>query len=300
MEFISIYIIVILLFSIAKGYHYRFNLEFAGFIGILLGVMIASNGNDYFGDFLNSVSSIEDNKDEFTFSLSFAISVLGTWITTLFLAKFANKATVHHAMTDSILGGFTALLKSIVIISYLLASSYRIDYVEKNYKKMIDKSSISLAFLDFGRKILMNGNKRVEMNIRRVTKYMLSSVDKNYILDTNKTSKTTINSIDDIHGQETVDALGKRIEKNYYQSLKYTKGYKEEAKSDYKEIKSDYKTKEKEINNIKEKEIIKKRVVPIQKETRNIEEKIEYLDDKFLDEIYQDTIEDVKSLDDLD
>jgi uncharacterized membrane protein required for colicin V production len=312
------------LLSIGKGYYYRFNLEFAGFIGILIGVMVASNGNDFFGDFLNAISSVENNKNEATFTASFMISILGTWIGTLLIAKFANKAPVHHNEADMILGGFASFMKSIVIISYLLAVSYKIDYVKKHYKKSIDNSSVASIFQDFGKKILLNSDKRIEYRIRRVIKYAISEVDTRYKIDTNQTkdNKMMIRSLDDIHGQKTLDEMGQRIEKNYYQSQKYTKGYKNSSysnsenpeNSEYSENNTyfdDLEYKEDREENIEKdikehidktpKQPIKK---PIEKKSKkskkstNINTK--YIDDDFLDEIYQDTLEDVKSLDDVE
>ncbi len=206
MTIIDMIIIAITLLLAVKGFFNGFVKEVFGLIGIIGGVYLAGFYYHQAGVYINENLMTIPNKSAIDL-VGFVSVFLIFWIFCIFLGFLFGKILKISAMgfLDKLLGFFFGGVKFFLIISIIVSSLYKIDFIKKEMDKFEKKSVLLPVMLKVGEKVIhfspeklniQNMKKNIEKRIQNETKDInISKLNLNEINKTLKNVKIPLNNL---------------------------------------------------------------------------------------------------------
>lgn len=127
MSFLDIILGALLAFSLYKGIKNGLFVEIASFVSLLLGIYLAMKFSSLMRDIIaKHVSWNPTNIQVTAFILTFLLVVVGVYLLAKFLTGIADFA--HLGLVNKLGGGFFRILKTILIISIVIALFEKINF----------------------------------------------------------------------------------------------------------------------------------------------------------------------------
>ncbi|WP_166921212.1 CvpA family protein [Flavobacterium poyangense] len=127
MSFLDIILGALLAFSLYKGIKNGLFVEIASFVSLLLGIYLAMKFSSLMRDIIaKHVSWNPTNIQVTAFILTFILVVVGVYLLAKFLTGIADFA--HLGLVNKLGGGFFRILKTILIISIVIALFEKINF----------------------------------------------------------------------------------------------------------------------------------------------------------------------------
>jgi len=184
-------IIGITLILAIKGFFNGVVKEVAGLIGIIGGFFIASRYYHQAGEFINQNLITIPNKSAIDL-VGFIGVFLLVWIFCIFLGFLFSHLLKVSALgfLDKLLGFFVGGLKFFLIISIIIASLYKIEFLKKYFKDISEDSKVFPLALEVGNEIM----KLSPEEISKVKEKVSENIKNNIKLPEN-TSKNLIKNV---------------------------------------------------------------------------------------------------------
>lgn len=149
-DYFDIIIVAIIIILALKGLFNGFIREICSTIGIVGGVLVASRYNIEFGGLLNSVIKLQSNT--LLNLIGFMIILAAIWILALVLAEIIVKFAkfINLGRADKFLGVFVAGIKIFLVLSIILFTFSKINFLSSFTAKLQDSSVCYPIMINIG------------------------------------------------------------------------------------------------------------------------------------------------------